>query len=82
MTLELNRAMLRRFGGVYQHHTECRGAQGSARLSPYLGGQEKYSMGRMGWGTKSMLGLLGLRNEQELAKRKKTVCQAEGRAGS
>lgn len=29
-----------------------------------------------------MLGLLGLRNEQELAKRKETVCQAEGRAGS
>lgn len=56
--------------------------RGAARLYPYLGGQEKYSMGGMVWRTKSMLGLLGLRSEQELAKRKETVCQAEGRAGS
>lgn len=48
--------------------------RGSARLSPYLGGQEKYSLGGMGWGTKSMFGLLGLRSEQELAKRKETLC--------
>lgn len=39
-------------------------------------------MGGMGVGTKSMLDLLGLRDEQELAKRKETVRQAEGRAGS
>lgn len=77
VALEPNRAMLRRFGGVYQHHAECHGAQGVC-LSLYLSwGPGKVLLGRYGVGNKSMLGLLGLRSEQELAKRKETLCQAE-----